>query len=143
MRKTAMAHGVVELIIDRLLDIDSSISKDLHVHSRNALRKKMTEPLKTCFELMMNLMFSNPEAKKLAASKGLASVLISVWITLVYETESLHILFLRLLCTFGANCQESLSSFVKGMVYFSAHCPFSDGYRSFFFQNRIIITRCR
>ncbi|XP_055328403.1 rotatin-like isoform X2 [Paramacrobiotus metropolitanus] len=118
VRRVAMDSGLVETVIDALLEMDSTVSKDLHVHSRNVLKSRMTEPVKTCLELLMNLLFGNVEAKRLAVKKGLASVLISLWITIVCDVESLHIIFLRLLCTFGAACQESLASFVKE----SDHC---------------------
>ncbi|OQV25189.1 putative Rotatin [Hypsibius exemplaris] len=113
VRAVAMDCGLMETVIDMVLDMDSTISKDIHVHSRSVLRKKMTEPLRMCLELLMNLMFRNTKGKQLAAQRSLASVLISLWITIIHDTEVLHILFLKLLCTFGARCQDALASFVR------------------------------
>ena len=114
VRAVAMDCGLMETVIDMLIEMDSSISRDIHVHSRAVMKKKVCEPLRMCMELLMNLLFRNTRGKQQAAQRSLASVLISLWITIIHDTEALHILFLKLLCTFGARCQDALATFVKG-----------------------------
>lgn len=55
VRKVAMDSGLVESVIDSLLEMDSTISKDLRVHSRNVLKKKMAEPVKVRYFYKLNV----------------------------------------------------------------------------------------